>query len=69
MAKSFFRHQKFYTGVSLDPEVLEYLDDLVSQTRWSRSLVLNTIIREHARLMTKKGIKGLFEKAGDAIIF
>jgi hypothetical protein len=41
--------KKFYTGVSLDSEVAAYLDRIAREMGWTRSLVLNFILREHAR--------------------
>jgi metal-responsive CopG/Arc/MetJ family transcriptional regulator len=42
--------RKFTTGVSLEPEVVQCLDELVIQTGLNRSWVLNTIVREYLRL-------------------
>lgn len=43
------RGSRRYTGVSLRPEIMDYLDQLVAQTQTSRSWVLNTLVAEHAR--------------------
>ena len=48
------KKNRFYTGVSLEPQVSEYLDDLARRMGMSRSWVLNTIVYEYARLMEKK---------------
>ncbi len=48
------KRTKFYTGVSLDRDVAEYLEALVEHTRWNRSLVLNAVVREHARMMKER---------------
>ena len=42
--------KKFTTGVSLEPDVLQYLDQLTTQTSLNRSWVLNAIVREYIRL-------------------
>ena len=44
----------FYTGVSLEPPVVEYLDDLSKRMGMSRSWVLNTIVYEYAKLIENK---------------
>ena len=44
----------FYTGVSLEPPVVEYLDDLAKRMGMSRSWVLNTIVYEYAKLIENK---------------
>jgi hypothetical protein len=41
--------KKFYTGVSLDREVVGYVDRLAREMGWTRSLTLNFVLREHAR--------------------
>ena len=58
------KQSKFYTGVSLDRDVAEYLDVLVEQTRWNRSLVLNAVVREHARLLQERAAEGRLDLAG-----
>ena len=40
---------KFYTGVSLNQEVVTYLNDIAKRMGWTRSLVIDFIVREHAR--------------------
>jgi metal-responsive CopG/Arc/MetJ family transcriptional regulator len=45
---------RFYTGVSLEPEIVEYLDDLTQRMGMSRSWVLNTIVYEYAKLIENK---------------
>lgn len=50
---------RFYTGVSLEPEVSDYLNDLTRRMGMSRSWVLNTIVQEYAALMEKKQLKPL----------
>jgi len=44
----------FYTGVSLERPIVEYLDDLAERMGMSRSWVLNTIIYEYAKLIENK---------------
>jgi metal-responsive CopG/Arc/MetJ family transcriptional regulator len=44
----------FYTGVSLETPVVEYLDDLSKRMGMSRSWVLNTIVYEYAKLIENK---------------
>ena len=43
------------TGVSLEPEVLQSLNQLAVQTGLNRSWVLNTIVRDYLRLMGERG--------------
>jgi hypothetical protein len=42
------------TGVSLEPEVVDRLDQLAVQTGLNRSWILNTIVREYLRLMGER---------------
>ncbi len=44
----------FSTGVSLEPAVVQYLDDLSKRMGLSRSWVLNTIVYEYAKLIENK---------------
>jgi hypothetical protein len=50
---------RFYTGVSLEPEVSDYLNDLSRRMGMSRSWVLNTIVHEYAHLMEAKSLRPL----------
>jgi hypothetical protein len=50
---------RYYTGVSLEPEVSDYLNDLAGRMGMSRSWVINTIVHEYAKLMEKKQLKPL----------
>jgi hypothetical protein len=52
-------NSRFYTGVSLEPEVSAYLDDLAQRMRMSRSWVLNTIVHEYARYIERKNLTPL----------
>ncbi len=51
--------RRFITGVTLDPDVQTYLDDLAVRMRSSRSWVLNTIVYEYAKLMENKNLTPL----------
>ena len=51
--------RRYITGITLDPSVHAYLDDLAIRMRSSRSWVLNTIVYEYAKLMEKKNIQPL----------
>ncbi|HEX3357882.1 MAG TPA: CopG family transcriptional regulator [Tepidisphaeraceae bacterium] len=53
------RTPRYYTGVSLEPEVTRYLDDLSRRMRMNRSWVLNTIVHEYARFIEQKNITPL----------
>ncbi|MGA2231648.1 MAG: hypothetical protein ABSH22_12170 [Tepidisphaeraceae bacterium] len=53
------KSNRFYTGVSLEPQVVEYLNDLSLRMGMSRSWVLNTIVYEYARFIEKKDITPL----------
>jgi predicted transcriptional regulator len=57
---------RYYTGVSLEPEVSAYLDDLARRMRMSRSWVLNTIVHEYARYIERKNLTPL--ESREAII-
>ena len=58
--------KRFTTGVSLEPEVVRYLDALAVQSGFNRSWVLNTIVREYLRFAQERGIVPLASR--DAII-
>jgi len=47
---------RFYTGITLDTEVLKYLDDLADRMHMSRSWVLNTIVHEYAHFIERKNL-------------
>ena len=57
---------RFRTGVSLDPEISGYLDDLARRMGTNRSWVLNTIVYEYAKFMEHKNLKPL--QSREAII-
>ena len=42
------------TGVSFEPQVLEYLNDLSRRMGMNRSWVINTIVYEYAKLIENK---------------
>jgi hypothetical protein len=44
----------YYTGISFEPEVIAYLDDLAVRMRMNRSWVINTIIHEYAKIVENK---------------
>ena len=46
--------QKFTTGVSLEPDVVEYLNWLECQTDLNRSWLLNAIVREYVRALGER---------------
>lgn len=59
------KSKRFYTGVSLEPEVSEYLNDLARRMGMNRSWVLNTIIHEYASYIESKKLTPL--ESRDAI--
>jgi hypothetical protein len=56
--------KKFTTGVSLEPEVVRSLDELVVQTGLNRSWVLNTIVLEYLRLAQQGNVTDLITREG-----
>ena len=60
------KKNRYYTGVSLEPEVSAYLDDLAQRMRMSRSWVFNTIVHEYAGFIENKNITPLASR--EAII-
>ena len=50
------RTNRYHTGVSLEPQVIEYLNDLARRMGMNRSWVLNTIVYEYAKMMEDKDI-------------
>ena len=60
------KKNRFYTGVSLEPQVSEYLNDLARRMGMSRSWVLNTIVQEYARYIEDKNLAPL--ESREAII-
>ena len=53
------KKNRHYAGVSFEPEVSQYLDDLAVRMRMSRSWVLNTIVHEYARYIERKNLTPL----------
>jgi hypothetical protein len=51
--------RRYTTGITLDPPVHAYLDELAQRMRCSRSWVLNTIVYEYATLIEKKNLTPL----------
>lgn len=58
--------RRYFTGVSLEPEVQVYLDDLADRMRMNRSWVLNTIVHEYAKMVEAKRLTPLSSR--EAII-
>ena len=48
------KSNRFLTGVSLEPSVAVYLDDLAARMGMNRSWVLNTIVYEYAKMVERK---------------
>jgi hypothetical protein len=48
------QRNRFYTGVSLEPEVVDYLNNLSQRMGMNRSWVLNAIVYEYAKLIENK---------------
>jgi len=55
---------RVYTGVSLEPHVSSYLDDLAGRMGMNRSWVINTIVQEYAAFMEKKQLMPLQSREG-----
>jgi hypothetical protein len=53
------RTKRVYTGVSLEPAVADYLNDLAVRMGMHRSWVINTIVYEYAKLVEKKNLNPL----------
>jgi hypothetical protein len=56
-------NSRYYTGVSLEPEVIAYLDDLAGRMRMNRSWVLNTIVHEYAQVIEARQLNPLRSRA------
>jgi predicted transcriptional regulator len=54
MAQASDKQKKKVSGVALDPDVIEYLDQLAAQQDRSRSWIVNALAKEHARLNGKE---------------
>ena len=50
---------RYYTGVSLEPEIIAYLDDLAGRMGMNRSWVVNTIVYEYAQVIESRQLKPL----------
>ena len=50
------RKINYKTGVSLEPEVINYLDELAASTGLNRSWLVNAIVAEHAKLARERGL-------------
>jgi metal-responsive CopG/Arc/MetJ family transcriptional regulator len=53
------KKNRIYTGVSLEPQVTDYLNDLAKRMGMSRSWVLNTIVQEYAQYIEDKNLQPL----------
>ena len=53
---------RFYTGVSFEPEVSDYVNDLARRMGMNRSWVLNTIVQEYAKIVELKKITPLVSR-------
>jgi hypothetical protein len=51
--------KRVHTGVSLEPAIADYLNDLSTRMGMHRSWVLNTIVYEYAKLVEKKNLNPL----------
>lgn len=60
---SYRNNNRYYTGVSLEPEVIDYLNDLSGRMGMNRSWVLNTIVCEYAKIVEARQIKPLASRA------
>jgi predicted transcriptional regulator len=45
--------KRIYTGVTLEPDVIAYLESLGEQEDRDRSWLINAIVREHAKRFSK----------------
>lgn len=45
---------RYYTGVTLQPDVLTYVDGLAQQTNTNRSWIINAIVQEYVKLTQHK---------------
>lgn len=41
---------RYYTGITLQPDVLQYVDTLAQQTDTNRSWIINAIVQEYVKL-------------------
>jgi metal-responsive CopG/Arc/MetJ family transcriptional regulator len=58
--------KKYTTGVSLEPDVIQYLDQLTTRMSLNRSWVLNAIVRDYILAAGDRPLKPLAQK--EAII-
>lgn len=56
--------RKIYTGIGLDPEVIEFLRDLARETERPRSWLINAIVREKARSLQEQHAAAAAEARG-----
>jgi len=50
------KNKRIIAGVSLEPSVMMYLDELAARMGMSRSWVLNTIVYEYAKIVEKTSL-------------
>jgi len=53
------KSDRICTGISLEPAIMDYLDDLSFRMGMHRSWVVNTIVYEYAKLVEKKNLNPL----------
>jgi len=58
------KNNRVIAGVSLEPSVMEYLDELAARMGMSRSWVLNTIVYEYAKIVERKNLVPLAARLG-----
>lgn len=56
MSSFIHQNRRVVAGVSLEPSVMMYLDELAARMGMSRSWVLNTIVYEYAKIVEKKNL-------------
>lgn len=56
MSSSIHHSKRVVAGVSLEPPVMGYLDELAARMGMSRSWVLNTIVYEYAKIVERKNL-------------
>ena len=56
------KSNRFHTGVSFEPAVSDYVNDLARRMGMNRSWVLNTIVYEYAKIVEMKNITPLVSR-------
>jgi hypothetical protein len=67
MANQTQQRKKFYTGVSLDRDVVGYVDRLAREMGRIRTLTLNLVLGEHARRHGEDAAAGALDIAKEAV--